>query len=80
MDSSISRASSVTVSGDQRRDLPAPINFEKRLIVAIDFDTTYSAVSYVILDEFNDVGFFPTRVSYIHNYPGNTNTTPGDEM
>jgi len=43
----------------------------KRLIIAVDFGTTYSAVAYVALDEGDDGSAYldPSRIRTVQNYP-----------
>jgi hypothetical protein len=46
------------------------LDARKRLIVAVDFGTTYSAVAYVALGEGEDTAYLdPSRICTIHNYP-----------
>ncbi len=71
-------------------DLPAgvlrylerlPSNQKKRLVMAIDFGTTYSAISYVAVNEGEDPRRIPkTRISSIRNYPGASTTNARDRM
>lgn len=57
------------------QDLP------KRLIVAIDFGTTYSCVSYVSLDEGEKPEYLALdRIDSIQNFPNDWNSDPRDRM
>jgi hypothetical protein len=45
-------------------------NLPKRLIMAVDFGTTYSAIAYVALEEGESAGYLdPARIRTIKNYP-----------
>ncbi len=64
--------------GDPRIAVPS-----KRLIIAVDFGTTYSAVSYVALDRGESPPYLDLdRIRSIQNYPDdwNNNGNSGDRM
>jgi hypothetical protein len=55
---------------DDLLDGPEEPNLAKRLIMAVDFGTTYSAIAYIALEEGESVGYLdPTRIRTIQNYP-----------
>src|SRR5438105_1988648 len=52
-----------------------------RLIVAIDFGTTYSAVSYASIVQGQDNGYLPLKnIRSIGSYPDDWNFDAGDRM
>ncbi|KAK0653120.1 hypothetical protein B0T16DRAFT_407468 [Cercophora newfieldiana] len=52
------------------RDPSLDPNSAKRLIVAVDFGTTYSAVAYVALEEGEDPAYLdPSRICTVRNFP-----------
>lgn len=56
-------------------------NASKRLIVSIDFGTTYSAVSYIALSKTQRVDHVSSRdIRSIKNYPGDKNPEEGSQM
>jgi hypothetical protein len=55
---------------DYLLDGPDMSDSAKRLIMAVDFGTTYSAIAYVALEEGSSVGYLnPSRIRTIQNYP-----------
>lgn len=59
---------------DHLLDDPEVPAASKRLIIAVDFGTTYSAVAYVPLEEGESTGYLdPARIRTIQNYPNDTN-------
>ncbi|KAI1775051.1 hypothetical protein F4818DRAFT_451981 [Hypoxylon cercidicola] len=53
----------------------------KRLVMSIDFGTTYSAVSYIALSEHQRVDFVSSRdIRSIENYPNDKNREEGSQM
>lgn len=55
---------------DRLLDDPEVPDLAKRLIMAVDFGTTYSAIAYVALEEGESAGYLdPTRIRAIQNYP-----------
>ncbi|KAI3326025.1 hypothetical protein HD806DRAFT_430483 [Xylariaceae sp. AK1471] len=52
-----------------------------RLIIAVDFGTTYSCVSYVALEKHEVPQYLArNRIHSIHNFPNDWNTNPADPM
>ncbi|KAK4240612.1 hypothetical protein C8A03DRAFT_13115 [Achaetomium macrosporum] len=55
---------------DRLLDGPGVPDLSKRLIMAVDFGTTYSAIAYVALEEGESAGYLdPARIRTIQNYP-----------
>ncbi|XXG98242.1 peptide transporter ptr2 [Hypoxylon texense] len=60
---------------------PDDSSTSKRLIVSVDFGTTYSAVSYIALSENQRVDHINSRdIRSIENYPGDKNPQEGSQM
>ena len=59
---------------DHLLDDPEVPDPAKRLIMAVDFGTTYSAIAYVAFEEDESVGYLnPSRIRTIQNYPDDAN-------
>jgi len=66
-----------------RSERDASGNRPQRLIIAIDFGTTYSAVAYLALDEREDEDtrhIHPGRIRFIQNYPNDRNFSFASDM